>query len=107
MANVVIFLTAGTTSWPVPGDWNNSSNSIETIGGGGGGQTNTANTAHNVGGGGGAYSKITNLSLSPGTITVAIGTGGAAGVDGGDTYFNGASLGASSVGSKGGTNGAS
>lgn len=54
-------------------------------------------------GGGGAYSAITNLTLTPGTsVTFAIGAGGASGVTGGDTWFNGASLAASSVGAKGG-----
>src|SRR3989344_3242542 len=33
----IIFLTSG-TSWTVPADWNSSNNTIEVIGGGGGGR---------------------------------------------------------------------
>jgi len=86
-----IFIVSG-TSWTVPGDWSNS-NSIETIGGGGG----TANSVGSgTGGGGGGYSKITNLSGLSGSITLSIGSGGSSGAAGGDTWFNGASIGASS-----------
>jgi hypothetical protein len=100
-----IFIVSGTT-WTVPADWNPSSNTIETIGGGGGGQTADTNFAGS-GGGGGGYSKITNLVLTPGnSMTIQIGTGGAAGQAGGDTWFNAVSLAASSVGAKGGGGGA-
>jgi hypothetical protein len=84
-APIVKYLTSGST-WVVPSDWNNSNNTIEVIGGGGGG-------TRGPGGGGGAYSKISNLSLTPGaTVNIAIGTGGT-GVgggtpgSGGDTWF--------------------
>ena len=94
-----IFIVSG-TSWTVPGDWSNS-NTIETIGGGGGG--GTANSVGSgTGGGGGGYSKITNLSGLSGSITLSVGSGGSSGAAGGDTWFNGASIGASSVGAKGG-----
>ncbi len=99
-AVTTIYLTAG-SSWTVPGNWNSSSNSVEVIGGGG---ATTINGAGTGGGGGGAYSKVSNLSLS-GTVTYSVGAAGAVGTAGGDTYFNGASLGASSVGAKGGSGG--
>lgn len=79
-----VILTSG-TSWTVPTDWNSTNNTIEVIGGGGG------------------YSKITNLSLTVGaSITYQIGSGGAASTAGGNTWFNGASFGVSSVGAVGG-----
>src|SRR5215831_13854692 len=78
-----IYIISG-TSWMVPADWSNS-NTIETVGGGGGG-----------------YSKISNISGLSGTLTIQVGAGGALGVSGGDTWFNGPTLGASSVGAKGG-----
>lgn len=88
-----IFLTSG-TSFVVPIDWNSAANTIETIGGG----VNGIASSPGEGGGGGAYSKISNLTLTPGdAIAYHIGTAS------GDTYFNGASLGASSVGAKGGS----
>ncbi len=84
-AQKVIFLTDTTaTSWIAPADffppWK-----IEVIGGGGGGEFGSD------GGGGGAYSKITHsdLSLSPGqTIYVKVGSGGASGIGGGDSWIN-------------------
>jgi hypothetical protein len=99
----VVFLTSGTT-WTVPSDWNSSDNTIEVIGGGGGGaQGNQFGGNPGGGGGGGAYSKISNLSLTPlASVTIQIGAAGAENSSGGDTWFNGASLGASSVGAKGG-----
>ena len=93
-----IFIVSG-TSWTVPGDWSNS-NTIETIGGGGGGGTGSSDAGS--GGGGGAYSKITNLGGLSGSITIQVGTGGASDTAGGDTWFNGVSLVASSVGAKAG-----
>ncbi len=99
-----IYIISG-TSWTVPADWNAGTNSIETLGAGGGGQTADPSYAGS-GGGGGAYSQITNLSLQGGvSIALQVGSGGAAGSTGGDTWFNGASLSASSVGAKGGAAG--
>ena len=100
--NTVTVILATGTSYSTPSDWNSSSNTIEVIGGGGGGGNPASGGG--AGGGGGAYSKITNLSIS-GSVTYAIGNGGSATNAGGDTYFNGASLGASSVGAKGGGGG--
>lgn len=97
----VVFITSGTT-WTVPADWSDT-NSIECIGGGAGGGTN-AGSDYGAGGGGGAYSKKNNLTgLNPGnTVSIQIGSGGTANTAGGDTWFNGGSLGASSCGAQGG-----
>ena len=99
-----IFLTSG-TSWSVPSDWSNSANTIEVIGGGGGGASAAGAPA---GGGGGAYSKITNLSLTPGgSANIQVGSGGSMGNAGGDTWFNGSggTCAAQSVCAKGGSTG--
>lgn len=120
----VTFLTGSPGSnqtYTSPEDWNNDNNLIEGLGAGGsGGLTrNAANdTLSSSGGGGGAYQRHTNFSFaSPGTTTATyqLGTGGAggasasdltaAGTAGGDTWFDGASYGASTVGAKGGDGG--
>lgn len=67
-----VFLTSG-TSWTVPGDWNNSSNTIEAIGAGGNGYGYILCNAG--GGGGGAYALTTNTTLS-GTVSYQVGTAG-------------------------------
>jgi hypothetical protein len=107
----VIFLTSG-TSWIVPADWNSTNNTVEVVGGGGGAALAISNVQYGAGGGGGAYSKISNLALTPGgNVTYQVGAGGglgASGVNGGagsDSWFNGATFGASSVGAKGGGGG--
>lgn len=128
---VVTFLVSPTGSnqtFTIPGNWNSSqvgpvgyANKVETIAGGGsgGGAFATAGfiSADASGGGGGAYSAITNLVFVPGTtVTYQIGAGGSAiaqstvnaatnGNPGGATWFNGTSLGASSVGAVGGAGG--
>lgn len=102
----VVFLTTtgGVFTWEVPATWNDADNTVETIGGGGAGSTNSGSGG--AGGGGGAYSKVSNLNLTPlALVSYRVGAGGTPGVDGGDTWFNGASLAASSVGAKGGTSG--
>lgn len=106
-----VVLASGTT-WLVPADWNSANNSIECIGGGGGGCNGAS---FSDGGSGGGYSKITNLALTPNaTVTIQIGGGGAGGGPGfvatvggagTDTWFNGATLAASSCGAKGGLGG--
>lgn len=103
-AEVIFLTTTGANTWTVPSDWNSSNNTIEVIGGGGGGVNNSASSNGN-GGGGGAYSAISNLSLSGGaSVDYSVGTAGAAdGGTGGDTWFNGTTLGGSSVGAKGGS----
>lgn len=92
--NVKIFLTTGTT-FTVPSNWNNASNSIEVIGGGAGGGGATTDAIEGGGGGAGAYSKISNLTLTPdASVTYqggAAGAGGAVETDGTagtDSFFN-------------------
>lgn len=110
-----IFLTTtGANTWIVPSDWNSASNSIQIIGAGGSGGTSGATGSG--GGAGGSYGKISNLSLTPNqSISYTIGTGGAhcaagttlSGNSGGDTFFNGATVGASSISVTGSTGGVS
>lgn len=117
---VIIITYNGNTptrsTWVVPDDWNDSDNTIITIGGGGSSFSALQGTGAK-GGGGGAYSSATNVNLPAGDpITYAIGQGGrktvvgvGVGVAGGDTYLcnstsNCASIGGSAVvvGAKGG-----
>src|SRR5476651_2106064 len=74
----VIILTASPgalQTWIVPSDWNNASNTIDTIGGGGSGAA--AGSATAAGGGGGAWNKNTNISLTPGaSVSYEVGAGG-------------------------------
>ena len=84
----VIFLTSGTT-WTVPSDWNDSSNTIVCIGGGGSG--GGAGASEIIGGGGGAAVILTNFDLTPdATVYISIGAGGvgASNTAGGDTWLN-------------------
>ena len=97
---VTIILTSG-TSWPVPADWNSTNNTIEAIGAGGRGDHNGDTGAG--GSGGGAYAKISNLSLTPGaSVSYSIGAGTSGTATDNDTWFNGATFAASSVGARGG-----
>jgi hypothetical protein len=57
--------TASNAAWPTPSDWNNTSNFIEGIAGGGGGQDNA--NGNGVGGRGGAYGKAVNQTLAAST----------------------------------------
>ena len=104
--NTVVWTCAGPTSaptWIVPADYG-LLNSIECIGGGGSGGAGLVGIG--AGGGGGGYSRISNLFLTSGaSIPYQIGGGGNPGA-GGDTWFNGTTLGLSSVGAKGGGGGA-
>lgn len=107
----VTYLTATPGSlltYTKPADWDNTANTIETLGGGGGGVKRSAGTAGGGGAGGGAYSAQTNITIVT-SASYQIGTAGVgktgtagAGTAGGDSWFNGATLAASSVGSKGG-----
>ena len=102
---VVIYLTSGSlATFNVPTDFNILNNSVETVGAGGGGASGVVGTnTTGAGGGGGAYSKIANVNLTPGgTATYTVGVGGAIGTTGGDTWFNGTTLGGSSCGAKAG-----
>ena len=72
----MVFITSG-TSFVVPADCNKF-DWIDCIGEGGGGH-----------GGGGAWSRVNNLSVTPGsTIYCQVGTGAAQGVGGKDTWIN-------------------
>jgi hypothetical protein len=87
----VVFLTSGTT-YTRPVDWNNSSNTIECIGGGQGGGNlfclGCCGAYGGAGGQGGGYSRSINLSIGT-TAAYAIGAaGGTPSVAGGSTSFN-------------------
>ena len=72
-----VFILSGTTM-TVPSDWNSASNTVETVGGGGGACGGLVGVSYGGGGGGGAYSKIVNLTLTPlASVNVGVGTGGA------------------------------
>lgn len=99
----VIVLTSG-TSWSVPADWT-AVNQVETWGGGSGGNYGSDGGS----GGSGGYSSSSNIAGLSGSITIGIGAAGAAGTSGsvnggsgGATWFNGAALSSSTVGSNGG-----
>jgi hypothetical protein len=79
----------GAGTWTVPAGWDNGNNSIECIGGGAGGMgAGVIMVSGGPGGGGGAYSKISNVTLTPGAvINFHIGEGGAWNGNGGDTWF--------------------
>ncbi len=91
-----IILTSGST-WDTPADWDNANNTIECWGAGG----SPANTSNKGGGGGSGYSFQANVTIT-GTITIQVGTA-ATGQAGGATWFNGATLAASSCGANGGS----
>jgi hypothetical protein len=103
---VILTAIGGVFNWTVPDDWNDANNSIHCIGGGGGGDDGGGSIFSAFGGGGGgggAYSSITNLTLTPsGSVQYRVGAGGSASSAGGDSWFNGANLAASSVGAKAG-----
>ena len=99
MAKIVTFLTSGTT-WTVPSDFS-IANIVEVIGAGGG-NGGSSGVTYVFGGGGGGYAKNINLSLTPGAnITYQVGQGVSGGA-GTDTWFNGASLVAATLGATGG-----
>lgn len=113
-----------------PIDWDNNANTVEALGAGASGAAIASSASPSfsrVGNGGGGYSRISNHTFAtPGTssTTYRVGAGGDAqtstvdsngngaqlnGAAGGDSWFGGASLGASNVGAQGGQvgNGAS
>ena len=96
-----VFLTSTTTSsWTVPANWNSSNNTIEVIGAGGGSQYIGSD-----GGGGGAYSKISNLTLTPGasvSYQVGDGTVTATTSSSRDTWFSSTATVLAKGGTKGG-----
>lgn len=93
--------TLNTTNLP---GYNGLIDKIECIGGGGAGLAATAQVTNLTAGGGAAYALSTAVSIALNTaVTIQIGAGGATeGAAGTDTWFNGASLSASSCGAKGG-----
>jgi hypothetical protein len=101
--------SASTQTYTSKSSWNNSVNTVETIGGGGAGAIGASTTTGGGGGGGGAYNRIANFSfVTPGTTTATymvqaglLHTGAYPGTAP-DTWFNGATLATSSVGCKGG-----
>jgi hypothetical protein len=94
-----LVITEGTT-FNKPGDMPDVVYSVECIGGGAGGAS--ANQDYvGRGGGGGAYSKALNVVIQDGS-TYQVGQGGAANADGTDTWFQGATIGASWCGARGG-----
>lgn len=108
---VLLTTAAGLQSFVVPATWNDADNAIEVIGGSGAGAGNAGSQQGSKGGGAAAYSKITNLALTPSSsVSYQVGAAGlaspgAAGGNGTDSWFNGATLAASSVGAKAGLGG--
>lgn len=106
----ITFITASPGSnqtYNVPLDFNPSKNNFDTHGAGSGGVFNSGAGA--ASGAGGEWRRTSNIALTRGgTATYQLGAKGAGsttgtGNAGGDTWFNGANLAASSVGSKGGS----
>jgi hypothetical protein len=107
---VLLRTTGSVLNWTVPASWNDAENIVQVIGGGAGGHYNGAAGAS--GGGAGAYSEVVNIDLTPAALVqyrVGSGglgqTGGSAATSGSDTWFGGATLGASTVGAKAGVTG--
>jgi hypothetical protein len=109
MQDLLTTTSGSTQTYTSKTSWNNSCNTVETIGGGGAGAIGASTTTGGGGGGGGAYNRISNFSFAtPGTTTATyavqaglLHTGTYPGTAP-DTWFNGSTLAASSVGSKGG-----
>lgn len=97
-------LFTASTTWTCPDGVSDISIECWGAGGGGadGGGTPSGGDTSTGGGGGGAYSKKNSFTVSPGTgYTVSVGTAGAIGGNGSDTYFKDSST----VLAKGGTGG--
>lgn len=102
------FLTSPTGSnqtFTSPADWGNSQNTVETLGGGGQGPSTGNITAS--GGGGGEYRTLgalgANFTFAAPGITTATYQIGA--VNGGQSWWNASTFGASTLGSNGGSAG--
>lgn len=93
-----IFLTStGANTWVVPADFNSTTNTIEVVGSGGAGTSGTGGQGAG-GSGGGGYAAISNLNITAGqSIAYSIDNS-----TGGDTWFNGATALASTLGAHGG-----
>jgi hypothetical protein len=111
VTNTIFLLTAGSLeSFTVPDSWNNSDNTIYCVGGGGSGRPEGTSGGGSGGGGGGACSYSVNVTLpatSPASdVMYQVGIGGyASGIDGGDTWFNGATFAAATIAAEGGKSG--
>lgn len=81
-APVIVLTNTAMTEWQVPLDWNNAENTIELVGGGRSGAD--GNTTHGGRGGeGGSYSRIENVTLTPGsTVSIQVGAAGPSGGSG-------------------------
>lgn len=100
VTQTILLTTGSNQTYTSPSDWNNASNQIECLGGGGsGGRMGSSTAGHPTGGGGAAYSLISNFTFaSPGTTQatyrVAAQVGGQSGTttvngtDGEATWFN-------------------
>ena len=109
-SNMVVFTTAGTTSWTVPANVTKAKVTVVGGGGGGGGASvsSTGSSTYSYGGGGGAGGTAIGVvtGLTPGgTVSITVGAAGTAGFgaggNGGSSSF-GASI--SATGGSGGTN---
>ena len=105
MPTVIILSTVGPGSFTRPADWNDAANTIHVFAGGGGGSSSVfgagGHTAY--GGGGGEWRSASNVTLASVTSFYVGGGGGggyngASGGDGGDTWFDGSSLGTATLG---------
>lgn len=75
------YLTSGSI-WTVPADWNNTNNTIDTIGGGGSGGA-SGGDGGGTGGGGGAFARKSSIILTNGSvISYSVGNGSVT-----DTWF--------------------
>jgi hypothetical protein len=107
-STATVAITAGTSftlsTANLPG-FNGIFTKVECIGAGGAGLDTAAASTNCTGGGGGAYALSTAVSIALNTtVTIQIGAAGSAsGAAGTDTWFNGATLAASSCGAKGGS----
>jgi hypothetical protein len=98
----VFIISTASTTWKVPNDWDNASNTIEAIGAGGGGTAGTNSNRGGAGGGGGAYAEIINKTLTIGaSTTIQVGLGATA-ASGTDTFFGSSTCATSFVCAKGG-----
>lgn len=110
----ILTTTGSVQTYSKPTDWNNGDNRIDCIGGGASGGTAARASSTGCaasGGAGGGYGYQTNLTLS-GDVSYNVGSGGSAasrtgagtisGNAGSDSWFNGGTYAAASVGGLGG-----
>src|SRR5579864_3730823 len=105
---VIVLTTTGSSTFTIPSDWNNASNTIECLGGGGNGAGASISGWAGGGGAAGNYAKKNNASYTPGTVVnirIAPGGGNSNNVSGG-TWFDGTAVNACVCGAGSGTDGA-